>query len=255
VTYGDLKFNPLWNSLRGSCVHAGTRSKRSRRQPHFCGTRKLRVADQLKRFRPEKIPTAEHRISAEKNLSHDRHPALAEATKINLNSGSIVRLDYRSRTNPPILHRKESFLHPNDPRVCTFSALTKQEEQAGLYRDTSQIGLRHHLVQPAQTAQTEVRWPFPYSGGLIVGQANRQSDAAEPAPGRYNLARRYSPRPPHLIQFLFPPWHEHAIQGDSTRLGCAPSGSGGGTGKSNITDDAPNAVAKRPSVSPVSAYR
>ena len=37
------------------------------------------------------------------------HPALAEATKINLNTGSIVRTDYRARANPPILHRKETF--------------------------------------------------------------------------------------------------------------------------------------------------
>src|SRR5262245_27065804 len=39
----------------------------------------------------------------------DPHPALAEATKINLNTGSIVRTDFRQRINPPILHRKETF--------------------------------------------------------------------------------------------------------------------------------------------------
>src|SRR5438477_12850820 len=35
------------------------------------------------------------------------HPALAEATKINLNTGSIVRTDFRKLSNPPILHRKD----------------------------------------------------------------------------------------------------------------------------------------------------
>jgi DNA phosphorothioation-associated putative methyltransferase len=74
----------------------------------------------------------------------DPHPALAEATKINLNTGTVVRSDYRGRVNPPILHRKETFLPPNDPRIPAFAALTKQEEEAGLYRDLSRIGLRTH---------------------------------------------------------------------------------------------------------------
>ncbi len=72
----------------------------------------------------------------------DPHPALAEATKINLNTGSILRTDYRTRANPPILHRKETFLPPSDPRIPDFAALTKREEEAGLYRDPSRIGLR-----------------------------------------------------------------------------------------------------------------
>jgi DNA phosphorothioation-associated putative methyltransferase len=60
----------------------------------------------------------------------DPHPALAEATKINLNTGSVVRTDYRSRLNPPILHRKETFLPPDDPRHDAFAELTRQEEAA-----------------------------------------------------------------------------------------------------------------------------
>jgi DNA phosphorothioation-associated putative methyltransferase len=75
-------------------------------------------------------------------FSSDPHPALAEATKINLNTGTVVRSDYRGRVNPPILHRKEAFLPPNDPRIPAFAALTKQEEEAGLYQDLSRIGLR-----------------------------------------------------------------------------------------------------------------
>lgn len=70
------------------------------------------------------------------------HPSLAEATKINLSTGSILRTDYRPRANPPILHRKETFLPPNDPRIPDFATLTKREEEAGLYRDPSRIGLR-----------------------------------------------------------------------------------------------------------------
>ena len=76
------------------------------------------------------------------DFDSDPHPALKHATKINLNSGRVVRTDYSKRANPPILHRKETFLPPADLRIETFSALTKQEEEAGLYRDPSRIGLR-----------------------------------------------------------------------------------------------------------------
>ena len=74
------------------------------------------------------------------------HPALAEATKINLNTGSVTRTDYRQRSNPPILHRKETFLPLTDPRIDGYAALTKREEEAGLYRDPSRIGLRVHWL-------------------------------------------------------------------------------------------------------------
>lgn len=50
------------------------------------------------------------------DFDNDPHPALAEAMKINLSTGSIVRTDYRTRTNPPTLHRKETFLPPSDSR-------------------------------------------------------------------------------------------------------------------------------------------
>jgi len=76
------------------------------------------------------------------NFDSHPHPALAEATKINLNTGAVVRTDYRNRANPPILHRKETFLPPGDPRIDSFAALTEAEEAEGLYREPSKIGLR-----------------------------------------------------------------------------------------------------------------
>lgn len=78
------------------------------------------------------------------DFDSDPHPALAEAVKINMNSGTISKTDYRKRANPPILHRKETFLPVDDPRVPLFTSLTKQEEEAGLLRDLSRIGMRIH---------------------------------------------------------------------------------------------------------------
>jgi len=76
------------------------------------------------------------------DFENDPHPALAEATKINLNTGLVVRADYRTRANPPILHRKETFLPPADARIAKFAGLTRQEEAAGLFVDSSRIGFR-----------------------------------------------------------------------------------------------------------------
>ena len=76
------------------------------------------------------------------DFEQNPHPALIHSTKINLNTGRILRTDYSKRANPPILHRKEAFLPRDHSQYELFSSLTKAEERAGLYRDTSRIGLK-----------------------------------------------------------------------------------------------------------------
>src|SRR5690606_14900665 len=44
--------------------------------------------------------------------------------------------------NPPILHRKETFLPREHPQRDIFRALTEAEEAAGLYEETSTIGFK-----------------------------------------------------------------------------------------------------------------
>jgi hypothetical protein len=41
------------------------------------------------------------------------HPELKEAIRIQLATGSVKRIDFSTHANPPILHRKESFLPPD----------------------------------------------------------------------------------------------------------------------------------------------
>ena len=41
-----------------------------------------------------------------------------------------------------MLHRKEAFLLPDDPRRVKFERLTRQEERAGLLDETATIGTR-----------------------------------------------------------------------------------------------------------------
>lgn len=111
-----------------------------------------------------------------RDFDTDPHPALAEATKINLSTGSVVRTDYRSRPNPPILHRKETFLPVGDPRGPLFAALTKQEEDAGLFRDPSRIG---HRLQ----WQTQIkRHGLGYDGHVLVkGAGNSHNESLHSA--------------------------------------------------------------------------
>lgn len=122
----------------------------------------------------------------------DPHPALTNATKINLKTGSVTQTDYSKRANPPILHRKESFLPPGDHRIPTFSTLTRAEEEAGLYRNTSTIGLQ------VQWTTLLRRLGFSFSGHNLI-RLDRAVEAAAPeiasiarhrtAIKRYDLSR------------------------------------------------------------------
>lgn len=69
-------------------------------------------------------------------------PALLASAKVDIVSGDVTHTDYRGRANPPILHRKELLLPPDDPRLPAFRALTAAAEEHGLFRDANRIGTR-----------------------------------------------------------------------------------------------------------------
>jgi hypothetical protein len=62
--------------------------------------------------------------------------------KLNLRTRQVECYDYGASANPPVLHRKETFLHPEHEMREKFARLTIQEEKAGLLTDTSSIGTR-----------------------------------------------------------------------------------------------------------------
>jgi DNA phosphorothioation-associated putative methyltransferase len=74
------------------------------------------------------------------NFEGDPHPALAFSLTVDLQTFRVKFRDWRSRRNPPILHRKELFLCKEDPLHAKFARLTRIEEQKGLYEDPSRIG-------------------------------------------------------------------------------------------------------------------
>ena len=72
----------------------------------------------------------------------DPHPALQRCVRLSLRTRALDCYDYDQSANPPILHRKKTFLHPTHPLHAKFARLTQQEEKAGLLADPSRIGTR-----------------------------------------------------------------------------------------------------------------
>ena len=70
------------------------------------------------------------------------YPALAESYLVDLGQMTMSQADYSCRGNPPILHRRESFVADSHPHRKDFEAYTEQGERLGLYAETSKIGTR-----------------------------------------------------------------------------------------------------------------
>ena len=71
------------------------------------------------------------------------HPKLEHSVSVDLVTCQTVFTDFSPRDNPPILHRKELFLHPTYPDYELFRSLTAAEEGAGLLNDNRKIGYAH----------------------------------------------------------------------------------------------------------------
>jgi hypothetical protein len=87
----------------------------------------------------------------------DAHPALRHAVTVDLVTGKARHTDYADNHNPPILHRKESFLPPEHPLCARFQGLTEAEEAAGLYEHTATIGFRLNWEKLLKSKGLEIR--------------------------------------------------------------------------------------------------
>jgi hypothetical protein len=73
-------------------------------------------------------------------FASEPHPALVRCVRLNQRTRHIECHDYAQSANPPVLHRKETFLPPDHPLYDKFRRLTQQEERHGLLADTATIG-------------------------------------------------------------------------------------------------------------------
>ena len=72
----------------------------------------------------------------------DSYPALHQSFTVDLEALSFRRADYSKSDNPPILHRKETFLEPDHPSTPAFREITLEGEEAGLYENSKTIGFK-----------------------------------------------------------------------------------------------------------------
>lgn len=72
----------------------------------------------------------------------DAHPALHSSIQVDVKSLTFNFRDYTDTDNPPILHRKETFVTSDYPLYEDFAALTRAQEALGLLYNTRGIGTR-----------------------------------------------------------------------------------------------------------------
>ncbi len=115
-----------------------------------------------------KLHTTEPMISylSYPEFESDPHPALAHSLTVHLQTFRLRERDYRSSRNPPVLHRKETFITPDHSLHAKFSRLTRQEEAKGLFEDTTRIGTRDGWMQQLTDKQVTLR------GHRMIGSRN-----------------------------------------------------------------------------------
>lgn len=86
-------------------------------------------------------------------------PALLAAIRVDLSNGQVIHTDYRQRGNPPILHRKETLLRPDDPQRPVFAALTRLAEEHKLFAEPHRIGTRKVWLERVEAAGLVVQGP------------------------------------------------------------------------------------------------
>jgi len=92
------------------------------------------------------------------SFDRDPHPSLATVVIGRLGSLDVTFRDFRSSDNPPILHRKETFVPAGYSGREKFERLTRQEERHGLLSEgASTIGTRNGWHQALSEKGLEVR--------------------------------------------------------------------------------------------------
>ena len=88
-----------------------------------------------------------------RNFDADPHPELLLSTKVDLRRGHSYPRDYSKSDNPPILHRKETFVTKDYPHYAEFCRITAHEEKLGLL-SRNDIGFRKSWQKALTEAST-----------------------------------------------------------------------------------------------------
>ena len=132
-------------------------------------------------FNLVKFRTDELKVSflAYPDFDCEPHPALRHAITIDLVTGKARHTDYAGNINPPILHRKETFLPAGHPLRAQFEALTRAEEAAGLYERTVTIGFKLNWEKLLASKGLVIRGHILASADGASARANSEEVGAE----------------------------------------------------------------------------
>ncbi|MGD2182669.1 DNA phosphorothioation-associated putative methyltransferase [Lusitaniella coriacea] len=81
------------------------------------------------------------------DFDKEPHPALQASLVVDLQTLETQYRDYSTSNNPPILHRKETFVTKDYDGYEQFADLTRQEEELGLLENSRFIGTRQQWLQ------------------------------------------------------------------------------------------------------------
>jgi DNA phosphorothioation-associated putative methyltransferase len=90
------------------------------------------------------------------DFDSDGHPSLAETFVVDLPKLRMYHRDYRESNNPPVLHRKETFVSVSYPNRAEFEQLTQAEETAGLLQLPETIGFSQQWAERLASLQYRV---------------------------------------------------------------------------------------------------
>lgn len=84
-------------------------------------------------------------------FEEDSYPKLKQSQVVDLQKQSLRRSDYSKSENPPILHRKETFVSVEYPLKEKFEEITAEGEALGLYQNSSRIGFQKNWERLIQS--------------------------------------------------------------------------------------------------------
>ena len=101
-----------------------------------------KLVDNLDRATLVKFSTESPKVSYlyYPDFDRDPHPQLHQSIIVDLETEQVSLRQYHNSHNPPILHRKETFVGTDYPLYQTFAQLTQQEVALGLLDNSRHIG-------------------------------------------------------------------------------------------------------------------